>query len=174
MKTNEQNTNKQKFITFEDCRIIYRNFSGKEGEFNRVGDRNFCVLLSDEVAAQFAEDGWNVKYLKPHEEGDAPQPYLQVKLKFNTERRPPRVVLVTSGGNTPLDASTVSLLDYAEITKVDLNIRPYNYDVRGNTGVSAYVRDIYVTIEEDELEKRYRNAPDSAMSSVVRFEEVED
>jgi hypothetical protein len=55
-------------VLMEGVRIIFRNFAGKEGQYNREGDRNFGVILPDDVAQQMLADGWNVKYLKPREE----------------------------------------------------------------------------------------------------------
>src|SRR3954465_11535199 len=40
------------------------------GPVYREGDRNFAVLLDDEVAAAMNEDGWNVKWLKPREDAE--------------------------------------------------------------------------------------------------------
>ena len=90
-------------VLMEGVRIIFRNFSGKEGQFNREGDRNFAVLLDDQVANAMAEDNWNVKLLNPRseEEEQHPQAYLPVSLNF--KGRPPRVVLITSRGRTNHD-----------------------------------------------------------------------
>lgn len=146
-------------VTMEGVRIIFRNFAGKEGQYNREGDRNFGVILPDEVAEAMAADGWNVKYLKPRtdsdEEGEeeTPQPWLSVSVNF--KGRPPRVVMITSRGRTNLGEDSVELLDWADIRNVDLIVRPYEWNVNGRSGVKAYLQSIYVTIEEDELEKKY-------------------
>lgn len=143
-------------IVMEGVRIVFRNFAGKEGQYNREGDRNFAVLLDEEIAKALLNDGWNVKWLEPREdadEGTERQAYLQVSVSW--KGRPPTVVLITSRGRTNLDESQVDMLDWADITNVDLIVRPYNWDVNGKTGIKAYLKSLYVTIEEDELERKY-------------------
>lgn len=143
-------------VMMEGVRIIFRNFAGKEGQYNREGDRNFAVLLDDTVANAMAEDGWNIKWLKPRDddEDDAtPQAYLPVSVNF--KGRPPRIVLVTSRGRTNLDESTVETLDWVDIVNVDLIVRPYEWTVNGKSGIKAYLQSIYVTIDEDPLELKY-------------------
>lgn len=143
-------------VLMEGVRIIFRNFAGKEGQYNREGDRNFAVLLDDKVAEAMAADGWNVKWLQPREaeEGETAQAYLPVSLNF-TKGRPPRVMMITSRGRTSLDEDMVELLDWADILNVDLIVRPYEWTVSGKSGIKAYLQSIYVTIEEDELERKY-------------------
>lgn len=143
-------------VLMEGVSIIFRNFSGKEGQYNREGDRNFAVLLDDTVAEAMAADGWNVKWLKPREDDDEEheQAYLSVSVNFS-KGRPPRVVLVTSRGRTNLSEQDVELLDWADIKNVDLIVRPYEWTVNGKTGIKAYLQSIYVTIEEDPLELKY-------------------
>lgn len=150
----------------QDARIIFRNFTGAAGRFNAEGKRNFNVLLDDETAERMKADGWNVKYLQPREEGDLPQARLEVSVYYG-KGVPPRVIMITSKGKTPLDESLVSLLDWVEIENVDMILRPYSWDVSGKTGVKAYLKAIYVTIREDELERKYMDVPDSAMSVMV-------
>jgi hypothetical protein len=143
-------------VMMEGVRIIFRNFAGKEGQYNREGDRNFAVLLDEHIAQQMAEDGWNVKVLKPREddeEGTPPQAYLPVSVNF--KGRPPRIVLITSRGRTNLDEDTVESLDWVDILNVDLIVRPYEWSVNGKTGIKAYLQSIYVTIDEDPLEIKY-------------------
>lgn len=142
-------------VTMENVQIIFRNFSGKEGMYNREGDRNFCVILSNDVAAQMLRDGWNVKELEPRDEGDEPTPYLPVTVNFRNI--PPKVVMITSNGRTILGEDQVELLDWADILNVDLIVTPYEWHVNGRAGVKAYLKTMYITIEEDELELKYSN-----------------
>ena len=147
-------------ITIEGARIAFRNFSGKEGKYNPAGKRNFCVLLEEDLAKTLEHDGWNVRWLNPRDEGDPPQGYLQVSVAYGNF--PPKIVLVSSNGKTVLGEEEVGLLDWAEIESVDLVIRPYNWEVNSKTGVKAYLKSLWVTIVEDEFEKKYKDVPDSA------------
>jgi hypothetical protein len=144
-------------VVMEGVRIVFRNFAGKESEFNREGDRNFAVLLDDEIANAMAADDWNIKWLKPREdadEGESDQAYLPIKVNF-TKGRPPRIVQITSRGKTNLSENEVEVLDWVDIKNVDLIVRPYHWNVNGKTGISAYLQSLYVTIEEDDLERKY-------------------
>jgi hypothetical protein len=155
-------------VTIEDARLIFRNFSGAEGKFNREGDRNFNVLLPTEVALLMEEDGWNIKWLQPREEDDLPQARLEVAISY--KGRPPRIVMVTHKGKVTLTESMLSILDWAEITKADLIIRPYQWEVNGRSGIKAYLQSLFATIREDALEIKYSgvpDAPDSAQSSLA-------
>jgi len=140
-------------LQIDDARIIYRNFSGVGSKFNREGDRNFAIYIGDEdVANELRDRGWNVKIKPPREDGDDPFMFLPVKIKFND--RGPSVYLVTGNKKTPLNENTVSCLDDIDILSVDLDIRPYDWDVNGKTGRTAYLQSIWVTQEVDRFASR--------------------
>lgn len=141
-------------ITIEGADIGFRNFSGKISQFNPMGHKNFCVFFDDiELAELLEKQGWNIKYLKPRDEGDEPRAYLPVRVNY--AKWPPKVVLRTSRGQTFLDDNTIEMLDWAEFKNLDLTIRPSNWDVNGKFGVKAYLKSMYVTIIEDELDLKY-------------------
>lgn len=141
-------------IIMENAHIMFRNFKGEETKYNRAGNRNFCVTIDDpELADKLIQDGWNIRTLAAREEGDEERHYMQVAISF--KYTPPRVFLVTKNGRKPLDEDTIEALDFAEIRNVDMTIRPYQWEVNGKTGVKAYLKTMYVTLEEDEFEDKY-------------------
>lgn len=140
-------------IILEDVRIAFRNFAGKESKYNAKGRRNFVVFLDPDLAEKLYDDGWNIKTLKPRDDEEEPQAYMQVAVNY--EHIPPRIVLISNGQQTILDEESIDILDWAEIDTIDLIIRPYEWDVNGKTGVKAYVKTMYVTLEDDPLSAKY-------------------
>lgn len=140
-------------FTVEEAQIIFRNFSGKEGQYNREGNREFSIILDEANAEKLLLDNWNVKYLNPREEGDAPVPYITVAVNF--KQRPPRITMITSTGRVMVSEDMVGSLDWADIRQADLVCRGYQWEVGDKKGVKAYLKTLFVTIEEDELERKY-------------------
>ena len=143
-------------LEIEDARIIFRNFAGVASKFNREGDRNFAVIIpNEEICDELIEAGWNVKIKPPREEGDSPFMYLPVKIKFNN--RGPAAYLI-SGNSTPkrLNEETIGMLDEIDIQSVNMDLRPYDWDVNGKTGRSAYLQAIEVTQNIDRFAARHQ------------------
>ena len=142
-------------LLVEEARIIFRNFQGKATEYNDAGQRNFGLILDALTADKLITDCWNVKFLKVREEGDEPQAWLPVTVSYRNY--PPKIVMITSKGRTELGDDMVEILDWADIKKIDVIVRPYHWTHRGEGGIKAYVKTMFVTINEDYLELKYAN-----------------
>jgi hypothetical protein len=141
-------------LQIDDARIIFRNFSGVGSQFNREGDRNFSVVIpTTEIADDLINQGWNVKIKPAREDGDDPFMHLPVKVKFNT--RGPKVWLVSGCKRVPLDEQSIGIIDDIDIARVDLDIRPYDWNVNGKSGRSAYLHSMEVVQELDRFAARF-------------------
>lgn len=143
-------------IKIENARIVFRNLSGKPDKFNpQGGKRSFSVVIEDpEFANELKKEGWNIKQFNPSPDSDEePAHFISVKVSYNNI--PPHIYLCTSKNKTLLNEDTVGQLDYAEISNVDIVITPYQYEMNGRSGISAYVKTMYVTVVEDEFASKY-------------------
>lgn len=142
-------------LEIEDARIIYRNFAGRGDKFNREGDRNFAIIIpNQEICDELIDAGWNVKIKPPREDGEDPFMFLPVKVKFNN-RGP--AVYVVSGKSRPtiLNEETVDMLDDIDIASVNMDLRPYDWEVNGKTGRTAYLQAIEVIQNVDRFGAKY-------------------
>ncbi len=148
-------------LTLFNVQLVFKNFMGAEKTFNPPGQRNFSILIDPESAQDMLADGWNIKFLN-RREGDDPnepqQAHLPVKVRYT--HRPPKIVMVTSKGKTPLSEDMVGALDYVVMKEVDIIINPSNWEYSGRSGVTAYCKSLYVTIEEDALDRKYADVPE--------------
>lgn len=144
-------------LQIDDARIVYRNFSGTGSKFNREGDRNFAVVIPDQdMADELVNRGWNVKIKPPRDEDDAPFMFLPVKIKFN--ERGPKVYLQSGEKTVELDEEGIDCLDDVDILGVDLDIRPYDWEVNGKQGRTAYLQSIHVVQEIDRFAAKMQQA----------------
>ena len=141
-------------LQIDDARIIFKNFEGRGDKFNREGDRNFSLLIEDpDTADALAERGWNVKIKPGRDEDEEPFMRLPVKVKF-TEYGP-NVYLRTGGRVNKLDEESIGCLDNIDIASVSMDIRPYDWEVNGRTGRTAYLQSMEVVQRIDRFAARY-------------------
>lgn len=141
-------------LTIENAHIVYRNFSGAAKKFNAKGLRNFHVVLDPDQAKKLEQDGWNVKWPKPREDGEDRNPTIKVKVRF--DNYPPQIHQITSRGDLLLDEETVCNLDFAEIENVHLTIvGSYNELDTGWKGFTAYLSKMVVFLSETDIVAKY-------------------
>lgn len=144
-------------VRIDDARITFRNFEGAEGKFNAAGNRNFSIFLPTDLAKKLQSEGWSIKWLDSYED-EPPQALINVKLNFGNY--PPNVVLVADGQMTRLDPTNINILDFAELEKVDVILRGYQWEVSGKSGIKAYLKTGYFILVVDELAKKYGQPED--------------
>lgn len=133
--------------------LIFKNFEGRGDKFNREGDRNFSLRLRDpDTADELAERGWNVK-IKDRDDEEGPFMRLPIKVKFSDYG--PKIYLWTGDRRNELDEESISMLDQIEIESVNMDVRPYDWEVNGRTGRTAYLQTIEVFQRVDRFEARY-------------------
>ena len=141
-------------LQIDDARIIFKNFEGRGDKFNREGDRNFSLLIEDpDTADALADRGWNVKIKPGRDEDEEPFMRLPVKVKF-TEYGP-NVYLRTGDRVNKLDEESIGCLDNIDMASVSMDIRPYDWEVNGRTGRTAYLQSMEVVQRIDRFAARY-------------------
>ena len=148
------------YLQIDDARITFRNFEGRGDTYNRAGDRNFSLIIpNQEIADALMNDknefgvGWNVKIKPPRDADDQPFMHMKVKVKFTDYG--PTVYLNSNGNVVKLNEESISCLDNIEIDSVNLDIRPYEWEVNGRTGRTAYLQSMEVFQRIDRFAAKY-------------------
>jgi hypothetical protein len=150
----------ENIVQINNARIIWRNFAGEKGIYNPEGKRTFnLVIPNSEMAEMLTDHGYNVSIRQPRDPGEEPLMSLKVTVNFNSGN-PPACYLVSSGSQIRLNEDTVGRLDKVTIARVDMDIRPYDWEFGNRSGRSAYLHAIRVTQRVDrfaeyEEEDRY-------------------
>ena len=155
-------------LKIENAHVIYKNFAGNRDQYH-PGRRSFSVVLEEADANILETDGWNIRHRPSKADPDEIIHTLPVEVRF--DNFPPRVVMIgeTSKRVTFLDENTIGQLDTAAIKNFDLLINPSRWTAAGKTGVKAYLKTAYFTIEEDDLDLKYAALLDEAMSRTGEF-----
>ena len=141
-------------INIEGATIIWKNFSGERDRFN-PGKRGFSVVIDDAaMAEELRNEGWNVKDRHLQEGADPSEQEWTLPVKLNMNRYT-QVWLIVGNHKTLLDENTVAQLDVVDFVNCDISIRPYEWEMGGRTGITAYVDSMYVTIRENKFAEKY-------------------
>jgi hypothetical protein len=144
-------------IEIRGAKIARRNFRGEERRWqgkiiNSEGNRNFILIIPDDMVDDLMNDGWNLKQFKPSEDGEPGDYFLNIKVNFSY--KPPTIWLISEkpDGNktrTRLDEDTVGELDFADIIDVKILVKPVvrQSSFTGEDMVTAYLETMYVEIE---------------------------
>lgn len=147
-------------VEIEDVKIkwAFSNFDGREHQYNAQGDHNFVMLLDKDFAEDLAEKGWNVKEKPGYEEGDPPEYHLEVKISY--KYGPPKIFLIK--GNRKFRADERDLADIRRDTceQIDVVITPSRWVYGGNSGITAYAKELYAKVKESRFADKYADYED--------------
>ena len=151
-----KDNNDTDILQIDDARIKFRNFSGKEDQFNRDGKRSFCWIIDDpDLADELAARGWNVKIRPARDEDADADMFMKVNVNYSASGYGPRVYLKSGDAQVMLDSESINRLDEISIESVDMDIRAYDWEYAGRTGRTAYLNSIRVTQRMDRFADDY-------------------
>lgn len=138
--------------------LIYKNFSGLvRGRYDSLGERKFSAKITDPAIADTVIGlGWNLR-TRTDDSDEFQFWHLPVKVNYNSPVGPPVIwrVIPTLKKKLLLKPDTVDMLDYLPVMYADLIVNPYLWTVGGSSGISAYLDQMYVFVEESVLDLRY-------------------
>lgn len=146
-------------LVLENVTLLFRNFSGKAGNYNEEGDRSVCIKLDPSLADELSKDGWNVRVLQPRDDDAEPGFYLPVTVSYRNVE--PNIYTHIGKQRTRITEDTVSSLDYVDIINADIAISPYHWERRTKNGtdrgIKAFLKTMHLTIDQDEFADKYRD-----------------
>jgi hypothetical protein len=155
----------REILNIRNAEIIFRNFAGRATQYNAEGDRNFSVILDEELAKDMEAGGWNVKALRNQDDDGADQLYqLPVAVSFKT--RPPRIYMVTGDGDrfpmrkTMLPQDMLYMMDQLDLSMCNIAVTGYNWTMGGKSGKKAYLEAFFGHVRQTELEQEYASVED--------------
>ena len=143
-------------IADANVKWAWSHFDGRKDTFNEEGDYNFTISLDPEMAKELLTipDGWAIKVHEPREEGDPPEYTLKVKISYRYEQ--PAIYIIKGDRRMRAEESDLPGIKRSTCEQLDVIIQPSRW-VRpnGETGVTAYVREMYVKIRESRFAAQY-------------------
>lgn len=147
-------------VKFPNARLMFRNFRGAKMNYNKEGDRNFCVVLTEEEASMYDEMGLNVRVYEPKSGDGDPITYLKVTVSYKYEDRAPEVVMIKSNGKTYLKESGVGELDFLRLENIKLILQASFYTGDdGKPHCTVYLKTMYAKVIEDEFAAEFAHLP---------------
>lgn len=158
-------------LELENARIkwAFSHFAGLEEGFNQAGDHNFTVILDNDLADELYAKGWNVKSSEPLEEGDPPERHLKVKISARNGLPLIYFIKIAPDGRKRKiqidEASYLKQIRRDTCEGIDVIVQPSPSDkwtrADGERGVSAYVKEMYVSMRESSIGAKYADYEDA-------------
>ncbi len=143
-------------VQLEDVEVKwgFSNFAGKAGDYNTAGDHNFQIIVPEVTARELMDAGWtSVRELPPREDGDAPEYLFKIKISYRYES--PKIYFIRGRRKIRVDELDLADIRRGTCERIDVIVTPSRWIKGPRSGVTAYVREMYVTIKSSRFEERY-------------------
>lgn len=156
MSENQNNAGWIPELEIEDAQIkwAFSHIDGREDRFNEAGEHNFQLIIPEDRVEELRAQGWVIRSLDGYEEGDPQEHLLKVKISFKYE--PPRIFMIRNGRKfrveSPRDLSDVNR---STTKRIDLVVTPSRWTYGRDTGVTAYVKEMYATVTGSRFADKY-------------------
>lgn len=136
----------------------FSHFDGAKDLFNKEGDHNFTLIFPEDQAKQLYDQGWNIKEKPPLNEESESEFILKVAISSMFGM--PLIYFIKSGRKYAVESvSELKQIRRDTCENIDVIITPSKSDKwereDGAPGVSAYVKEMYVTIKESRFGQKY-------------------
>lgn len=157
----EDNIMKTYQLEFTQAQIGLKNLEGREGRYNKEGERSFAIFLTPDQANELIEQGLNVKPPKFDEEGNQlGRSFIKVKVRFDIY--PPEVFFsrgeLDNAGNIiirQLPSSEMRTIDNADIEFADLKVNVRGWEKGPNSGKTVYLASGVFVAKPNPMMDRY-------------------
>lgn len=147
--------------TIRNARICFPNFAGRADRYNKAGDRNFSIRLTEDQAREIEEQEFYIRR-KEFDDGRDPAITLKVNVSYRGYSAP-KIVVIDGNNHTEFgmeDQDHLYMIDNyfmsGEVEKVDVRFTQYRNKNRTDSyGYSAYLDTIFITLFEDPLQAEY-------------------
>lgn len=162
-------------LEIEDAQIkwTWSHFNGAADTFNAEGNRDFVVTLRPEDAQALLQipDGWNIKEYQDTREGaEGTEPEYTIKVKISYRFEPPKIFFLKEKEveDPETGAKTVALRKFrvenetelnditrSTVKRIDFKATPSRWSRNGESGVTAYLSEMYVHMQDSKLANMY-------------------
>ena len=140
-------------IKIENAKIMFRDFAGKVDEYNPTGKRSFCVILDEDMAQQFQDDGFNIKVTKPKNADYFPVKYLKVNVSYKVSA--PLVRCYFGNKYRDYSENTLMAIDHMNFENVDLVLSVSRGMYLGKPYTTAYLSEFHGVVKESPYASKY-------------------
>lgn len=142
-------------VELEDVKVkwAFSHFDGREDTYNAEGDHNFTIILPEDVADKLRSEGWAVRTMDGYEEGDPQEHLLKVKISYKYEG--PKIYLIMNDRKMRADQRDLKDIRRDTCERLDIIITPSRWVNGPNSGITAYVKELYAKIKVSRFATMY-------------------